>query len=73
MISTPEVMPNSNPVVQPRPVDTSAERNLFPLSIVVPGSFLLIGIGAGGVIWLMRSRSKPRASLITRSIDREPK
>ena len=41
--------------------------------MLVGGSVLLLGIVAGVIFWQLRSRSKPRASLITRSIDRDPK
>lgn len=73
LIPAPKVMPNSNPVVQPRGVDSSAEGNHSPLAALVVGSVLLLGIVAGVIFWQLRSRSKPRASLITRSIDRELK
>ena len=73
MIPAPVVMPKSNPVVQPRAIDSSAEGKPLPHTMLVVGSVLLIGIVAGFVFWRLQSRSKPRASLITRSIDREPK
>jgi hypothetical protein len=73
MIPAPVVIPKGNPVVQPRPIDSSAEGTSSPLTMLMVGSVLLIGIVAGFVFWRIQSRSKPRASLITRSIDREPK
>ena len=72
-IPAPEVMPKSNPVGQPRPVGTSAEGKSVPYTLLVVGSVLLVGIVLGVIGWRLQSRSKPRASLITRSIERDPK
>ena len=73
VIPAPVVVTETNAVVQPSAVDTSAEGKFLTLTMLVVGSVLLIGIGAGFFAWLLRSRSKPHASLITRSIDRDPK
>lgn len=83
--STPPVQPkavtNPPPVVTPKTNviaqsnadgSSSSGKRSLPFTLLVAGSGLLIGIVAGGV-WLLRSRAKPRASLITRSIDRAPK
>lgn len=70
--STPVLTPKTNRVVQPSAAGTSTGGKSLLLTLLVAGSGLLIGIVVTGV-WLLRSRSKPRASLITRSIDRAPK
>ena len=72
MIPAPEVVPKTNADIQAWMATASAEEKTLPLTIIVPAWSLLIGIVLGFVGW-RRSRSKPRASLITRSIDREPK
>jgi hypothetical protein len=73
MVPSPEQMPKSSPVVQPGPIGTSAEGKTSRLTMLVAGSVLVVGIVAGFVFWRLQARSKPRASLITRSIDRQPK
>jgi hypothetical protein len=72
VMPAPAAAPKTNAVVQPGAVGNSTKRETLPLTLLVAGSGLLIGIVVGGV-WLLRSRSKPRVSLITRSIDRKPK
>ena len=69
----PVLAPKTNPVVQPASTAENPERTSFSLTLLVVGSLLLIGIVAGVIFWKLRFRSKPRASLITRSIDRDPK
>lgn len=71
-IPAPVLAPETNSVVQPNAVGTSAETKSSPLTMLVVGSVLLIGIVVGVVVWLLRSRSKPHVSLITRSIDHDP-
>ena len=73
MAAAPVELPKTNAVVQPSAVVNSDERKSFLLAMIVAGAVLLIGIVGVGVVWMLRSRSKPRASLITRSIDRDPK
>ncbi len=73
VIPSAVVVRETNAVDQPRPADTGAEGKPSSLAMFVAGSVMLIGIVAGFVFWRVQSRSKPRASLITRSIDREPK
>lgn len=64
--------PKADPGVQPAGVIPSAETRSFPLLLLGAGLVLLLGIVAGVFFWQLRARSKPRASLITRSIDRDP-
>jgi hypothetical protein len=66
------VAPKTSTVDGPSAVGTGAERKSLPLTLLVAGSGLLIVIVVGGG-WLLRSRSKPRVSLITRSLDRDSK
>ncbi|MEI2726602.1 MAG: hypothetical protein V9H26_24710 [Verrucomicrobiota bacterium] len=73
VMPVPVPAPKTNPVVQPASTAENPERTSFSLTLLVVGSLLLIGIVAGVIFWKLRFRSKPRASLITRSIDRDPK
>jgi len=70
--AAPLATPKADPVIQPAAVVPSTETRSFPLLLLLAGSVLLIAIVVGVIFWQLRSRSKPRASLITRSIDRDP-
>jgi len=72
VIPAPVIVPKTNAVV-PLPAAASAGRKSFPLSWLLAGTLLLLGVGVVVLILLLRSRSQPRASLITRSIDRDLK
>ncbi len=62
----------TNAIIQTGTLEPTSEKKSLPLTLLVAGAGLLFGIVVAGV-WLLRSRSKPRVSLITRSIDRAPK
>jgi len=74
----PAVMPSSVKAVNTEPsvpegsVGTKAESNPSPQTRIVVAALVCFGIG-GGVFFWRRSHAKPRISLITRSIDRDPK
>lgn len=67
------VAPKTNAGVQQNATDTSAGRESLSLTMLVAGSVLLIGIGGVVFGWRLRSRAKPRVSLITRSVDQNKK
>ncbi len=73
VIPAPVVVTKTNVAVQQNATDTSAGRKSLSLTMLVAGSVLLIGIIVGIFVWLLRFRPKPRASLITRSMNTDKK
>ena len=69
----PVVAAKTRATVQQSAAGTSAEAKSLLPTMVGAGSILLLGIVVVIFVWLLRSRSKPRVSLITRSLNRHPK
>ena len=65
--------PKTSAVVEPSAVEARAEKKSLSLPLLLAGGVLLTGIVGWIVFWLFWPRPQPGVSLITRSIDRDPK